>query len=86
MYIILRTIRGLIGIVAAIQFVGTSRSLGDYIFGIGEHNETLLFILVKLIILLVLAGAFVGMKSMINKLYLRKHNTEHPAFISPWSL
>jgi len=86
MYIILRTIRAFIGLVAAIQFVGTSRSIGDYIFGTGASNETIVFILLKITILLVLAGLFVGMRSMINKLYLRKYNTDHPAFTSPWSL
>jgi len=83
MYLILRIIRGFIGLSAGFQFAGVIRSIDTLSTG---GSEAITLFIIKFILLVILAGLFLGMEKLINYLYNKKHSTNHPSLKTPWSL
>jgi hypothetical protein len=83
---ILRWVRGFFGLIAGWQVVGLLPLLGwlgslDQVTG-----ENLAQVFIKLVVLLVAYGIFVGMKKLINWIHSRRFGEPHPAMVSRWSL
>ncbi|MCY1185772.1 hypothetical protein D9M73_265830 [compost metagenome] len=86
MYLILRVIRAIIGIIAALQFFGTVRFIRTELIESHINSDNLILLALRLIILAVSAGAFLGLRKFINNLHTKKFNTPHPALHTPWAL
>ncbi|MGA6098585.1 hypothetical protein ACPESN_12000 [Stutzerimonas marianensis] len=86
MYLTLRIIRAVIGIVAAFQFFGTARFIRTELIESHINSDSLILLALRLIILAVSGGAFLGLRKFINHLHTNKLNTPHPALNKPWAL
>ena len=86
MFGLLRFIRGFFGFIAAWQVLGLFPVL-SWLQNLSAVNGNMMYILVvKLSFLTLSLGAFFGLRSLINKLYMKRHNTQHPALVKPWAL
>jgi len=82
MYLILRIIRGFIGLSAGFQFFGVIRDIDT----LSSGSEEITLFIIKFILLIIFAALFLGMGKLINYLYNKKHSINHPALKTPWSL
>ena len=86
MYLALRIIRAIIGIIAALQFFGTARFIRVELIESPISTDNLILLAIRLTILAVSAGVFLGLRKFINNLHAKKFNTPHPALNTPWAL
>ena len=86
MYILLRLVRGFFGFVAAWQVLGLLPVL-SWLQDIGAVNGNMMAILaVKILALAMSFGAFFSLRTLINKLHIKRHGTQHPALEKKWAL
>lgn len=86
MFGLLRFIRGFFGFIAGWQVLGLLPVL-SWLQNLSAVNGNMMGILVvKLFFMALSLGAFFGLRSLINKLYMKRHNTQHPALVKPWAL
>lgn len=86
MFGLLRFIRGFFGFIAVWQVLGLLPVL-SWLQNLSAVNGNMMYILVvKLFFMAISLGAFFGLRSLINKLYMKRHNTQHPALVKPWAL
>lgn len=81
MYFISCLVRSVIGLFAAFQFFGVVRSIGEW-----QDEGALVVFATRVHVLAVFAGLFVGLHSLINALYQKRHGMVHPALENPWAL
>lgn len=84
----LRLVRGFAGFIGGWQLVG----LLPVFSWIANFNPDAdiggmaAIALMKLLVALVCFGIFFGLRSVINKLYFKRHGVQHPALIKKWGL
>jgi len=83
MYLILRIIRGFIGLSAGSQFFGVIRGIDTLS---SSNDEAIILFIIKLILLVIFVSLFIGTGKLINYLYNKKYSTNHPALKTLWSL
>lgn len=79
MFMALRVVRGLFGIVAAFEALGVMRLISSIFEGGAGGSDLLGALIAKVVIFAVFAGVFVGLRNLINHLYKRKFGETHPA-------
>lgn len=83
----LRVIRGIFGLVFAMQIFGILPSLGWLGQPDEVTNEMMGFFIIKLVTLVISGLIFHWLRSLINNLYAKKLGSQFPALISsPWKL
>jgi hypothetical protein len=86
MFVFLRLIRGFFGFLAGLQVFGILPALG-WLQDIGSVNSNMVAIfVVKLLFMCIAFGAFLGLRSLINKMHTNRHGTQHPALVKKWAL
>lgn len=84
----LRLVRGFAGFIGGWQLVG----LLPVFSWVANYNPDADFggmaviTLMKLLVALICFGVFFGLRSVINKLYFKRHGVQHPALIKKWGL
>lgn len=86
MYVALRIIRGLVGFVAAWQIVGLIQAIGWLSNLDAINGGAWTFIFAKFLFTAIFVMAFFGLRSLINKLHIRKYGAPHPAMHTQWAL
>jgi len=86
MYLILRIIRAIIGVAAGFQFAGTTGFIRKELIETPVSSGDLTLLAIRLAILALFAGAFIGIRKFINNLHNKKFNKPHPALNTPWAL
>ncbi|MNZ78755.1 hypothetical protein D3C78_973420 [compost metagenome] len=86
MYLALRVLRAIIGIIAAIQFYGTARFIRTELIESPMVSGEVMLLSIRLIILIIAVGAFIGLRKLINHLHSKKFSKPHPALNTPWAL
>jgi hypothetical protein len=76
---LLRVIRGLIGLLIVLQPFGLVINLLWLLPNPGaDHGYEMASLLYRLALLAVSVGLFLGLRRIINRLYLKKHGVAHP--------
>lgn len=86
MYLILRIIRAVIGVAAGFQFAGTTSFIRKEFIETPISGDGLTLLVIRLAILALFVGAFIGIRNFINNLHNKKFNKPHPALNTPWAL
>ena len=86
MYILLRLVRGFFGFIAAWQVLGLL-PVFSWLQDIDAVNGNMMAILVVKILAMGMSfGVFFILRTLINKLHMKRHGTQHPALIKKWAL
>ena len=86
MYILLRLLRGFFGFIAAWQVLGLL-PVFSWLQDIDAVNGNMMAILVVKILAMGMSfGVFFILRTLINKLHMKRHGTQHPALIKKWAL
>jgi hypothetical protein len=86
MYLSLRIIRAIAGLIAGLYFARVPSSI-KALFSLGSYNaEQQFYIGMNLIVFVLTVGAFVGLRTLINYLHNKQFSTNHPALNNHLSL
>ena len=86
MYLVLRIVRAVCGLIAALQIFGLLPVLG-WLQNLGAVTGDMWAVVVaKLLLLFVFGGIFFGLRSIINRSYLKAHGASNQTRIGLWSL
>lgn len=84
--ITLRAIRGFIGLVATIYFIGAYQALRVTFVHGSTSPDDILILVVKSFACLICFGVFSALRKLIHHLHIRKYGYPHPTLRSGWSL
>jgi len=84
----IRVLRGLIGLLLLMQIFGLIINLLWLLPNSGEAaGYGMGSIVYRLVLFLVSIGLFMGLRRVINRMYLKKHGVPHPTLAQrPWAL
>jgi hypothetical protein len=86
MFLVLRAIRAIAGIISGIYFIGMTQALRTtFVYGSTEPDE-LNNLLVKALSLCIGVLIFSLMRKLINSLHIKRYGNMHPALSVAWSL
>ncbi len=84
---LLRVVRGFVGFLLLMQIFGLVISLLWIQHPAAAHGHGLASVLSRFAFLLFSGGLFFGLRTVINRLHLKKHGVPHPALADkPWAL
>jgi hypothetical protein len=86
MYLVIRIIRGLFGLVAAAQLVQALAALLALSKPSTDTNTALAAATVAFVLVAIFGGLFFLLRALINRMHKSKHGTPHPALVKPWNL
>jgi len=79
MYFLLRTIRALIGVVAAFEVFNLINKFITLVLLESANAEIFGFFLARVVIIIIAIIMFIGLRKFINYLHIKKHGNPHPA-------
>lgn len=86
MFGFLRFIRGFCGFLFAMQIIGLFPVLTWLQQPDAVTGNMLALVFIKVVALVIFGALFFWLRNLINRLYTRKHGTQHPALIKQWAL
>lgn len=87
MFIALRIFRGFAGLIFGLQVLGLLRAV-TWLIQPGDVTESMMVFLIFKLGALILSGiVFFGLRTIINRLHIKKYNKPHPVFeTNKWTL